>query len=127
MRKSPKKSLTIHSFRFLNQVQFREELLKIYPQLKPYTGCDSLDKQYDSVEVITAEVISDRLSGIVRHPKLRERTVEYIEEIINKNPRRDLLTPIEERNEIITMLQYNLLLFCERDLVFINREATANA
>ena len=123
MRKSPKKSFNINNFRFLNQVQFREELLKIYPKLKEYTGCESIDKVYDSVEVITAEVILERLSGIVRHPVLRERTIGYIEERINNDARRDLLTPIEERNQIIDMLNYKLLLFCERDLVFLNREA----
>ena len=124
MRKSPSKSFNINLFRFLNQVQFREELLKIYPKLKEYTGCESIDKAYDSVEIITAEVMLERLSGIVRHPVLRERCIEYLEHKINTDDEyRNLVPPIEYRNHILGLLNYNLHLFCERDLVFLNREA----
>lgn len=123
MRKSPSKSFNINLFRFLNQVQFREELLKIYPKLKEYTGCESIDKVYDSVEVITADVLLERLSGIVRHPVLRERCIEYLEHKINTDDVNSWDSPITYRNHILGLLNYNLHLFCERDLVFLNREA----
>lgn len=123
MRKSPSKSFNINLFRFLNQVQFREELLKIYPKLKEYTGCESIDKVYDSVEVITVEVMLERLSGIVRHPVLRERCITYFEDKIKRDPVIGWPSPIEYRNHILGLLNYNLHLFCERDLIFLNREA----
>lgn len=120
MRKHPKKRLSITDFRgAFNQSTLRGNIIKCFPRAEKFT-CYNDSKQYDSVDVITAQVIIDRLAPIFCTDAITKRVLHFAVDSIEANG-------IEQydnndyayRDFVISVINAQLHIFCEKDYVLM--------
>lgn len=122
MRKHPKKRLSITDFRgALNQSTLRNNIVKCFPRADKFT-CYNDSTQYDSVDVITAQVIIDRLAPIFCTEAITKRVLLFAIECIEANGiERYDNNEYAYRDFILSVINAQLHIFCEKDYVLMKR------
>jgi hypothetical protein len=120
MRKQPKKRLSITDFRgALNQSTLRNNIIKCFPRVEKFT-CYNDSKEYNSVDVITAQVIIDRLAPIFCTDAITKRVLQFAVDSIEANGIEQYdNNEIAYRDFIIGIINAQLHIFCEKDYVFM--------
>jgi len=122
MRKQPKKRLSITDFRgALNQSTLRNNIVKCFPRADKFTYYND-STMYDSVDVITAQVIIDRLAPIFCTEAITKRVLLFAIECIEANGiERYDNNEYAYRDFILSVINAQLHIFCEKDYVLMKR------